>query len=93
MSVTLPAVRRHLRHWFHLFGAAVADFQAAHPEENVLGDIGGVVGDAFEMAGGENVVEIGRRQRGVFGHAGEQGFENLIAILVNDIVAFEHLCG
>ena len=74
-----------------MFRATVADFQAADPEQNVFGDIGGVVGDAFQVTGGEDVVEIGSGEGGIGGHASEQGFENLVAILVNDIVAPESL--
>ena len=76
-----------------LRGAAVADFEAANPEENVFGDIGGVVGDAFEMTGSEYEVEIGSGEAGIFGHSGKQGFEDFVAILVHEVVAFEDLRG
>ncbi len=71
----------------------MADFEAANPEQDIFGDVGGVVGDAFEMAGGEDVVEIGSGERRIRGHAREQRFENLVTILVHDIIAFEHLGG
>ena len=35
----------------HLQGAAVADVEAADPEEDVFGDVGGVICYALEVAG------------------------------------------
>ena len=72
---------------------SVTDIETTDPEDDVLGNVGGVVGDAFEVAGGKNELEARAHQRGLFGHVQEELFENAIAVLIDDIIAFEHLRG
>jgi ATP-dependent helicase/nuclease subunit A len=46
--------------------AVVADVGAAHPEDDVLGDVGGVVADALQVAGDDERVEGLGSQLGLF---------------------------
>ncbi|HEX9507155.1 MAG TPA: hypothetical protein VF947_02045, partial [Myxococcales bacterium] len=71
----------------------MADVEAADPKDDVLGDVGGVVRDAFEVARGKNELQARAHQRGLLSHVLEQLFENAIAVLIDDIVASENLCG
>ena len=41
----------------HGHGEGVADVCAADPEDDIGGDVGGVVGDALKVAGDEHTVE------------------------------------
>src|ERR1700733_8378574 len=70
--------------------APVAYFEASHPEQNILSDIRRVVGDALEMPRRENEMHIRRDPRRVLRHSREQAFENPVAVLVHDVVAFEN---
>src|SRR5205823_5122485 len=72
---------------------SVTNIETTDPEDDVLGNVGGVVGDAFKVAGGKNELEARAHQRGLFGHVQEELFKNAIAVLIDDIVAFEHLRG
>src|ERR1700690_670155 len=56
---------------FDLFRTSVTDFEATDPEEDVFGDVGGMVGNAFEMARSQDEMEIWSGQCGILGHAGE----------------------
>src|SRR5450755_208143 len=58
-----------------------------HDVNNVLSDVGGVVADAFQVFGGKDQLERGKNHAGIAHHVGEQFAENLVAIIVNLIVA------
>src|SRR5260370_8369208 len=72
---------------------AGADVETADPEDDVLGNIGGVVRDAFEVARGKYELKARTHERGLLSHVLEQPFENAIAVLIDDIVTFENLRG
>src|SRR5882672_11739425 len=88
-------VFRGERRWLGKRGGttAVADVEAADPENDVFGDVGGVVGDAFEMARGQDELEAGAHERGLLGHALKKMLENAVAVLIDHVVAFENLRG
>src|SRR5215813_1051642 len=73
--------------------AAMTNLEAAHPEQNVLGDVGGVIRNSLEMPGGEHKMKIRSGKGGIASHAGKKRFKNRVAIAVHDIVAFKHLGG
>ena len=75
----------------HLPASSVANFEPPNPEENVFGDICRVVGDALQVARSQHEMKIGGDERRVLTHPGQQAFENAVAILVNNVVAFENL--
>src|SRR4029077_6569030 len=52
-----------------LFDAAVTHFEATNPEQNVFGDVGGVIRDAFEVARGQDEVQVRSGERGILAHA------------------------
>jgi len=54
-------VFRGERRWLGKHGetTAVTDVEAADPVDDVFGDVGGVVGDAFEMARGQDELKAG----------------------------------
>src|SRR5271154_3111089 len=78
-----------LRLSLHLLRPAVAHFQATHPEENILGDIRGVVRDSLEVAGSQDKMEVRSSERRILRHSHQQRFEDLIAILVHHVIALE----
>src|SRR5882672_2250513 len=88
-------VFRGERRWLGKHGGttAVADVEAADPVDDVFGDVGGVVGDAFEMARGQDELKAGTDERGLAGHVLKEMLENTVAVLIDDIVAFKDLGG
>src|SRR6202171_4502407 len=72
---------------------AVADVETTDPKNDVLGNVGGVVRDAFEVTRGKNELKARAHERGLLSHVLEQLFENAIAVLIDDIVTFENLRG
>jgi len=42
----------------------VADIEATDPEDDVFGDVGGVIGDALEMASGQDELQARTHKRG-----------------------------
>src|ERR1700690_2112878 len=71
----------------------MTNVQAAHPENNVFGNVGGVIGDALQVAGGEDELHAGTNEDDILSHVLQEIFENAVAILVDNIIAFEHLRG
>src|ERR1700675_4176200 len=69
-------------------GATVAHFQTAHPEENVLGDVRRVVGDALQMARGEKKVKIRSGERGLRGSSPQKVFKQLAAMAPSGGIVF-----
>ena len=67
--------------------------QTAHPENNVLGNVGGVVRDSFQVARGKNELHARANQREVLSHVLEQIFKDAIAVLIDHIIAFQNLRG
>ena len=63
--------------------------EAAHPENNVLGNVGGMVGDAFQMTRGENELHARTHESRILRHVLQKILEDLIAVLIDDIIAFE----
>jgi hypothetical protein len=64
----------------------VADVGAAHPEDDVFGDVGGVIAYALEVAGDDECVERLRCQLRLFLDEGAECVEGSIVHLVNLIV-------
>src|SRR5260370_23895992 len=73
--------------------AAVADVEAADPVNDVLGYVGSVVRDAFEVARGKNELHARSHESGLLSHVLKQLFEKALSILIDDIIAFENLGG
>src|ERR1700688_503562 len=71
----------------------MAHVEGAHPENDVFGDVGGMVGDALEGSRGENELHARTDQCCLLGHGREQILEDAIAVLVHHVVAFEDLRG
>jgi len=52
-----------------------------------------VVGDAFEMACGQDELKARTDEGGLAGHVLKEMLENTVAVLIDHIVAFENLGG
>src|ERR1019366_7272772 len=62
--------------------ASMPHIQTAHPKDNVLGDVGGVVRDALEISRRQHELHVRRRVRWFRDHSREQMLENLVSITV-----------
>ena len=71
----------------------MADVAAGDDVDDVFGDVGGVVADAFEIFGDENQLERRKDDGGIFHHVGEQLAEHLIAEQIHLVVASEDAAG
>ena len=71
----------------------VADVGAGHHIDDVLGDIGGMVGDALEIFRDEDKFESGENDRRIFHHVSEQFAKHLVAQTIDIVVAREHAFG
>src|SRR6267143_7316894 len=67
-------------------GDVVADVLALDEVDDVFGDVGGVVADAFEVLGDEDQFERGKDDARIAHHIGKQFTENLVAVVVHLIV-------
>src|SRR5260370_15172111 len=72
---------------------AVAHVETTDPKDDVLGNVGGVERNAYEVARGKNELKARAHQRGLLSHVLEELLENAIAVSINDIVTFENLRG
>src|SRR6202042_896404 len=71
----------------------VADVLALDDVDDVFGDVGGVVADAFEIFGDEDELEGGEDDAAVAHHVGEEFAEDLVAVVIDLIVHGENfLC-
>src|SRR6202521_1518946 len=71
----------------------VAHVETANPENDVLGNVGCMVSDAFQVASSKNELHARAHQGGFVGHVLEELLENAIAVLIDDIVTFKNLRG
>src|ERR1700675_3294897 len=71
----------------------MTDIKPADPEDDVLGNVGGVVGDALEMPGGENELHSRTDERGLLRHALHELVEDAVAVLIDDVVTLKDLTG
>ena len=71
----------------------VADVLALDDVDDVFGDVGGVVADAFEIFGDEDEFERGEDHAGIAHHVGEELAEDLVAVVVDLIVHGENFLG
>jgi hypothetical protein len=71
----------------------VADVLALDNVDDVLGDVGGVIADAFEIFGNEDEFERGEDHAGIAHHVGKEFAENLVAVLIDLIVAGHDFLG
>ncbi len=69
------------------------NIEAAHPEDDVFGDIRGVIRDALQMARGQHELHSGSDERNILGHAEQQVLEDAVAVLVHNVVALQNLRG
>src|ERR1700691_1060662 len=67
----------------------VADVGALHPEDYVFGDVGGVVGDALQVAGHEQSVECLPHDFGTLIHGLDQLDEGIVFHAVDHVIHFE----
>src|SRR6266516_6312164 len=65
----------------------MADVAAGDHVNHILGEVGSVVGDAFQVLCHQDKVKGGENERGVFHHVGEELPEDLVAQLVHLVVA------
>ena len=65
----------------------MANVLALNDVDNILGDIGGVVTDPFEVLGHQNEFERRENYAGITHHISEEFTENLVAVLIDLIVA------
>src|SRR5689334_19864895 len=70
-------------------GDVVADVLALDEVDDVFGDVGGVVADAFEILGDKDQFERGKDDAGIAHHVSKQFTENLVAVVVHLIVGSE----
>jgi len=65
----------------------VADVLALDDVDYVLGDVGSVVADAFEIFGDEDEFKRRENHAGIAHHVSKEFTENLIAVLIDLVVA------
>src|SRR5207245_8343086 len=61
-------------------------------ENDVFGNVGGVVGDAFEVTRGEDELQARADRARFAGHTQKLALKNAIAVLIHDVVALQD-CG
>jgi hypothetical protein len=71
----------------------VADVLALDDIDNVFGDVGGVVADAFEIFGDQDQFEGGKDDAGIAHHVGEEFAEDLIAVVIHLIIGGQDFLG
>jgi hypothetical protein len=71
----------------------VADVLALNDVDDVFGDVGGVVADAFEVFGDKDEFERGKDDAGIAHHVSEEFAEDLVAVVIDLIVHSENLLG
>src|SRR6202034_4532859 len=71
----------------------VPDIGALHPEDDVLGDVGGVIGNPLEIAGHEKGVQGLAHDLGAFVHGLNQLDESVVAHRVNHVSHFKYSLG
>jgi hypothetical protein len=71
----------------------VSDVLALDDVDDVFGDVGGVVADAFEVFGDEDEFERGEDHAGVAHHIGEQFAEDLVAVVIDLVVHRQNFLG
>jgi hypothetical protein len=64
----------------------MADVLALNYVDDVFGDVGGVVADAFEVLGDENELEGGEDYAGITHHISEEFAEDLVPVVIDLIV-------
>ena len=74
-------------------GAMVSHVARLDDEDDVFGDVGGVVADALEVPGDENEIDAGFDGARIAEHVGEQFADDLTLQRIELIVALEHLLG
>src|SRR3974390_2432441 len=67
--------------------------ESAHPENDVFGNIRGMVGDSFEVPGRQHKLHSGTHERHILRHVLQYVFKDPVAVLIHNVVAFENLCG
>src|SRR2546426_5582551 len=67
---------------------AVAYVQPTDPENNVLSNVGGMVGDALQVARGQHELHVGLHHARVLHHPSRQVLKQLVAVAVHHVVAF-----
>src|SRR5690348_15504782 len=65
--------------------------EAADPENDVFGNVGGMIGDALKMSGGQDELHPRTHESGLLGHSFQQLIEDSVSILIHDIVTLKDL--
>src|ERR1035438_68224 len=68
----------------------VPDIRALHPEDYILGDVGGVISNPLQVAGHEQGIQSLPHNLGPLVHRLDQLDEGVVAHAVDHIVHFEH---
>src|SRR5260370_9222723 len=71
----------------------MADIGTLYPEDHIFGDVGGVVGNAFQVAGDQQGVQCLPDDLGPLVHGLHQLDEGVVAHAVNDAIHFENCLG
>src|SRR5579864_2657228 len=71
----------------------MADVESAQPKDDIFGNVCGVVRDALHVSRGQHVLDMGGNQRSVLLHGGEQILEDVVAEVINRLLAFEDFAG
>src|ERR1700687_5347300 len=81
-------------HLFHVEPrASVTHVQTAHPKNDVLRDVGGMIRNALQISRRQHELQVRRRLRGFPDHSSEQVLKNLVAVAVYHIVRLQDLAG
>jgi hypothetical protein len=70
-------------------GHVVADVGALHPEDDIFGDVGGVVGNTLEIAGYEQRIEGLPHYFGTLVHGLHELDEGIVLHPIDDVIHFE----
>src|SRR5437870_11195049 len=66
------------------------NIEAANPENDVFGNVRGVVGDTFQVTRGQDKLQTGTDRLRLASHAPKLAFKDTIAVFVDNVVALEH---
>src|SRR5215471_16899281 len=67
----------------------VAHIRTLHPEDDILGDVGGVVGNAFQVASDEQGVQCLTNDFGAIIHGLDELNEGVVPHAIDDVVHFK----
>src|ERR1700747_2591626 len=71
----------------------MAHVKVAHPENDVLGNVRGVIGETLQIAAGKHELKIWCDIAGRLPHAFQEALKDFIAVAIDEIVAFQDFAG